>query len=105
MPRKVIWWPLRKLGVNEWIVRLAQGMSADARSRVRVDDGYSEEFEMNVGVQYVIVLSPPLFTVVFRALSRELLPSVPLENLYIAESLQECANGLLMLMEGMEWKD
>ena len=25
VPRKVIWWALRKLGVEEWIVRLVQG--------------------------------------------------------------------------------
>ena len=33
VPRKVIWWALRKLGVEEWIVRLVQGMYANARSR------------------------------------------------------------------------
>ena len=42
VPRKVIWWALRKLGVEEWIVRLVQGMYANARSRVRVCEGYSE---------------------------------------------------------------
>ena len=26
VPRKVIWWALRKLGVDEWIVHLVQGM-------------------------------------------------------------------------------
>ena len=29
-PWKVIWWTLRKLGVEEWIVRLVQGMYANA---------------------------------------------------------------------------
>ena len=48
--RKVIWWALRKLGVKEWIVRLVQGMYASARSHVRVGEGYSEEFEVKVGV-------------------------------------------------------
>ena len=28
--RKVIWWALRKLGIEEWIVRLVQGMYANA---------------------------------------------------------------------------
>ena len=36
VPRKVIWWVLRKLGVEEWIVRVVQGMYANARSRVCV---------------------------------------------------------------------
>ena len=30
VPWKVIWWALRKLGVEEWIVRLVQGMYANA---------------------------------------------------------------------------
>ena len=38
VPRKVIWWALRKLGVEEWIVQLVQGMYANARSRVRVGE-------------------------------------------------------------------
>ena len=50
VPRKVIWWALRKLGVEEWIVRLVQGMYANARSRVRVGGGFSKEFEVKVGV-------------------------------------------------------
>ena len=32
VPQKIIWWALRKLGVEEWIVRLVQGMYANARS-------------------------------------------------------------------------
>ena len=50
VPRKVIRWALRKLGVEEWIVWLVQGMYANARSRVRVGKGNSEEFEVKVGV-------------------------------------------------------
>ena len=36
VPQKVIWWALRKLGVEEWIVRLVQGMYANTRSLVHV---------------------------------------------------------------------
>ena len=50
VPQKVIWWVLRKLGVAEWIVRLVQGMYANAGSHVHVGEGYSEEFEVKVGV-------------------------------------------------------
>ena len=35
VPQKVIWWVLRKLGVEEWIVRLVQGMYANALSRYK----------------------------------------------------------------------
>ena len=50
MPLKVIWWALKKLGVDEWIVRLVQRMYAIARSHVLVSEGYSEEFEVKVEV-------------------------------------------------------
>ena len=36
VPRKVVWWALRNPGVEEWIVRLVQGMYANARSCVHV---------------------------------------------------------------------
>ena len=45
VPQKVIRWALRKLGVEEWIVRLVQGMNANERSHVRVSEGYSEELK------------------------------------------------------------
>ena len=45
VPQMVIWWALRKLGVEEWIVRLVQGMYENVRSYVFVGEGYSEEFE------------------------------------------------------------
>ena len=110
VPRKVIWWALRKLGVEEWIVRLVQGMYANARSHVHVGEGYSEEFEVKVGVHQGSVLSPLLFIIVLEALSREFRSGVPWEDLYaddlviIAESLEECVRRLLTWKEAMEKK-
>ena len=108
VPQKVIWWALRKLGVEEWIVRLVQGMYANAR--VRVGEGYSEEFEVKVGVQQGSVLTPLLFIIVLEALSWEFCSGVPWEDLYaddlviIAESLEECVRRLLTWKEAMEKK-
>ena len=34
VPKKVTWWALRKLGVDEWTVQLVQGMYSNARRRV-----------------------------------------------------------------------
>ena len=61
VPRDVIWWVMCKLGIDEWLVRLVQSMYKDVRSRVRVGDGYSEEFGVGVGVHQGSVLSPLLF--------------------------------------------
>ena len=110
VPRKVIWWALRKLGVEEWIVRLVQGMYANARSRVRVGEGFSKEFEMKVGVYQGSVLSPLHFIIVLEALSREFRAGVPWEDLYaddlviIADSLEECVRRLFIWKEAMEKK-
>ena len=103
-------WALRKLGVAEWIVQLVQGMYANARSRIRVGEGYSEEFEVNVGVHQGSVLSPLLFIIVLEALSQEFRSGVPWEDLYaddlviIAESLEDCVRRLLTWKEAMEKK-
>ena len=110
VPRKVMWWALRKLDVDEWIVRLVHGMYSNARSRVRVGEGYSEEFEVKVGVHQGSVLSPLLFIIVLEALSCEVRCGVPWEDLYaddlviIAESLEECVRRLLTWKEAMEEK-
>ena len=82
VPRKVLWWALRSLGVEEWAVRVIQGMYSNARSRVRVNGQYSEEFGVGVGVHQGSVLSPLLFILVLEALSREFRSSVPWELLY-----------------------
>ena len=110
VPRKIIWWALRKLGVEEWIMRLVQGMYANARSRVPVGEGFSKEFVVKVGVHQGSVLSPLLFIIVLEALSHEFRAGVPLKDLYeddlviVADSLEECARRLLIWKEAMETK-
>ena len=61
VPRKVLWWAFRSLGVEEWAVRVIQGMYTNIRSQVRVNGRYSEEFSVGVGVHQGSVLSPLLF--------------------------------------------
>ena len=110
VPGKVIWWALRKLGVDEWILRLVQGMYANARSRVRVGQGFSKEFGVKAGVHQGSVLSLLLFIITLEALSREFRAGVPLEDLYaddlviIADFLEECVRRLLIWKEAMEKK-
>ena len=78
-------------------------MYKDVRSRVRVGDGYSEEFGVGVGVHQGSVLSP-LFIIVLEALSREFRTGCPWELLYAddlmisAESMEE------LLVKVQTWK-
>ena len=95
---------MRKLGIDEWLVRLVQSMYKDVRSRVRVGDGYSEEFGVGVGVHQGSVLSLLLFIIVLEALSREFRTGCPWELLYAddlmisAESMEE------LLVKVQTWK-
>ena len=100
----VIWWAMCRLGIDEWQVRLVQSMYKDVRSRVRVGDGYSEEFGVGVGVHQGSDLSPLLFIIVLEALSREFRTGCPWELLYAddlmisAESMEE------LLVKVHTWK-
>ena len=110
IPRRVLWWALRSLGVEEWAIRVIQGMYRNARSRVRVNGQYSEEFNVGVGVHQGSVLSPLLFVLVLEALSREFRTGVPWELLYaddlviVAYSKEECIAKLKAWKAGMESK-
>ena len=101
---------MRKLGVEEWIVRLTQAMYNNACSRVRVGSEYSEEFKVGVGVHQGSVLSPLLFIIVLEALSRDFRVGVPWELLFaddlviIATSLEECVEHVKAWKEGLESK-
>ena len=85
-------------------------MYANAQSHVCAGEGYSEEFEVKVGVHQGSVLSPLLFIIVLEALSREFRSGVPWEDLYandlviIAESLEEWVRRLLTWKEAMDKK-
>ena len=95
---------MRKLDIDEWLVRLVQSMNKDVRIRVRVGDGYSEEFGVGVGVHQGSVLSPLLFIIVLEALFRDFRTCCPWEMLYaddlmiIAESKEE------LLVKVKTWK-
>ena len=101
VPRDVIWRAMPKLGIDQWLV---QSMYKDVRSRVRVGDGYSKEFGVGVGVHQGSVLSPLLFIIVLKALSREFRTGCPWKLLYAddlmisAESMEE------LLVKVQTWK-
>ena len=71
---------------------------------------WCKNFEVMVSVHQGSVLSPLLFIIVLKALSRAFHSGVPWEDLYaddlviIAESLEECVSGLMTWKEAMEKK-
>ena len=105
VPHKVLWWAMRVVGVPEWIVVIVQAMYNTAKSKVRVNGSYSDEFEVKVGVHQGSVFSPLLFIIVLEALSREFFTRCPWELLY-ADDIVLIAETLDLLMEKLKlWKD
>ena len=78
MPRRVLRWATRVVRAHEWIVKLVLAMYSGARSRVRVSNSLSEEFEVKVGMHQGSVLSPLLLIIVLEALIERVTCWVPL---------------------------
>jgi hypothetical protein len=110
VPREVLWWAMRKLGVDEWMVKVIKSMYEGATTAVKVKGGESKEFEVKVGVHQGSVLSPLLFIIVLEALSKEFREGLPWELLYaddlalLAESKAELLVKIERWKEGMERK-
>jgi hypothetical protein len=94
VPRAVLWWAMRVMKVDEWLVKVVQSMYEGATTAVRIAGGESEEFGVKVGVHQGSVLSPLLFTIVLEALSREFRMGLPWELLY--------ADDLVLMAEAEE---
>ena len=51
VPREIVWWALRVVGVDEWIVKAIQAMYLMVQLRQsRLRDGESKQFGVTVGV-------------------------------------------------------
>ena len=86
------------------------GNVPNAQSRVRVGEGFSQEFEVKVRVHQGFVLSPLLFIIVPEALSCEFWAGIPWEDLHADDFVLnddtldrcECVSRLLVWKEAME---
>ena len=73
---------MRRVGVEEWVIRAVKAMYENDKSCVRVNGQFSDEFNIKVGVHQSAVLSPLLFIIVMEALSREFIVGCPWELFY-----------------------
>ena len=69
VPRDVLWWALRHVGVDEWIVNVIKSMYERVTTSVKMNGVESESFEVKVGVHQGSVLSPLLFNIVMQAIA------------------------------------
>ena len=76
-PRRILWWSMRKLKINEWIIQIVKSMYDNARSKVRITNSYNNPINVSAGVHQGSVLSPLLFITVMEAISREFRTGCP----------------------------
>jgi len=105
VPREVISWAMRKLGVEEWLVSTVMSMYTGAKTVFRTVYGNSKGFEVKVGMHQRSALSPLLFVIVTDAISGEFMVALPWELRY-ADDLAVIAETGEELIKGLnEWKD
>ena len=79
---EVVRWVLRKVGVDEWLIRTGMALYTETCTVVRTDAGQNESFEVKVGLHQRSVLSPLLFAAVMDVVSSEARSGLPSELLY-----------------------
>ena len=85
---------LRKLGVDEWLIRTVMALYTEVCTVVRTDAGLSESFEVKVGLIQGSVLSPLLVAAVMAIVSSEARNGLHSELLY--------ADDLVLMVPTME---
>jgi len=66
VPREVISWAMRKLGVEAWLLLVVLSMYTGAKTVVRTVYGNSKGFEVKVGMHQGSSLSPLLFVIIVK---------------------------------------
>ena len=52
VPKKVLWWAMRRVGVEEWVIRAVKAVYENTKSLVRLNGQFSDEFNIKVGVHH-----------------------------------------------------
>ena len=105
VPREVISWAMRKLGVEEWLVSAVMSVYTGAKTVVRTVYGHSKGFEVKVGMHQRSALSQLLLVIVMEAISREFRVALHWELLFADDLavIDETEEELFKRLN--EWKD
>ena len=111
VPREVVWWALRQMDVDEWLINAVKSMYKNAKTSVKVNGVGGRDFPVEVGVHQGSVLSPLLFIIVMEALSKRFDDrGLPWELLYaddlvlLADSEEDLKRKLQRWKSGLEAK-
>ena len=82
VPRQVVRWAVRKLGVDEWLIYTVMTLYTETCTVVRTYAGLSESFEVKVGLHQGSLLTPLLFAAIMDGVSSEARSGLPSKLLY-----------------------
>ena len=82
VPRDVVRLALRKLDVDEWIIRTVMALYTEACTVVRTYAGLNESFKVKISLHQGSVLSPLVFAAVMHVVPSEVRSGLPSELLY-----------------------
>ena len=106
VPRRVVYWCLRRRGVPEKLVRIVEMMYEGASTRVQTKYGRTEAFNVEVGLHQGSALSPFLFLVVIDTITKELRDQHELWELLFADDLVIVADTEEEMQERfLSWKE
>ena len=106
VPRELVWWALRKRGVDEWLINVIKSpMYEGATTAVKFKEGESAEFEVKVGVHQGSVLSPLLFIIVMDTLPEEFSEGLPSEVFYADDLVLMAASQEELMEKIKQWKN
>ena len=109
VPRELIWWALRRQGVNEYLVKAVQTLYHEPISVVRITTRKGIEigpqFKVNTGVHQGSALSPLLFILVMQEVSQHVARGTPWELLF-ADDLAITTGNREQLVQALgQWKE
>jgi len=103
--REVIRWAMHKLGVEEWLVSAVMSMYTGAKTVVRTVYGNSNGFEVKVGMHQGSALSPLLFVIIMKDLSREFRVVLSWQLLYADDLVVIAETEDDLIKRFNQWKD
>jgi hypothetical protein len=77
VPRNVMWWALQKHNVSTKYITLIKDMYDNVVTSVRISDGDTNDFPIDIGLHQWSALSPYLFALVMHEVTREIQGGIP----------------------------
>jgi hypothetical protein len=97
VPRNVMWWALQKHKVSTKYITLIKDMYDNVVISVRISDGNTNVFPINIGLHQGLTLSPYLFALVMDDITRDIQDGIPWRMLF--------ADDVVFVDESRTWVD